>query len=47
MDEFFLSSQMSAVKHHTAGIINEVTIWQIISWQEWFSPTGKNEKKNY
>lgn len=32
---------MSAVKHHMANIINEVTIWQIISWQEWFSPTGK------
>lgn len=44
-DRFLKSSQMSAVKHHTASIINEVTIWQIISWQEWFLPTGKIKKK--
>lgn len=44
-DRFLRSSQMSAVKHHTASIINEVTIWQITSWRERFSPTGKMKKK--
>lgn len=35
---------MSAVKHHIAGIINEVTIWQIISWQEVVLTNRENEK---